>query len=135
MLALATRELKITLRKIHKTKRELVEKNLRFMGFLIMVNKLKPVSREVIENLENSNIKCIMATGDNALTAISVARDVSLVDNNEKIYLAELEVESTGKKYINWYDFECAENKLNPVTLEPIESDYDNPSHNNTKSF
>lgn len=33
-----------------------------------------------------------MITGDNALTAISVARDVSLVDKEEKIYLAELEM-------------------------------------------
>lgn len=43
-----------------------------------------------------------MITGDNVLTAISVARDASLVNENEKIYLAELETDplDPNKKYI-----------------------------------
>ena len=56
VLALATKELNLTLRKIHKVKRESVEKDLKFLGFLVMINKLKPVSRKVIEDLQNSNI-------------------------------------------------------------------------------
>ena len=45
-----------------------------------------------------------MITGDNALTAISVGRDVSLVDKNEKVYLAEIEIGQNGKRHIHWYD-------------------------------
>jgi len=39
-----------------------------------MENKLKPVSYEVIETLHACDIDTIMATGDNILTAASVAR-------------------------------------------------------------
>ena len=78
-----------------------MEKELNFMGLIILENKLKPVTRGVIEKLKSSNIHCIMITGDNALTAISVARDASLVNANEKIYLVELETNEFGKKVIN----------------------------------
>jgi cation-transporting ATPase 13A2 len=39
-----------------------------------MQNKLKPVTTGVIQQLNAANIRTIMATGDNMLTAISVGR-------------------------------------------------------------
>ena len=78
-----------------------MEKELNFMGLLVLENKLKPVTRGIIETLKSSNIHCIMIIGDNALTAISVARDASLVDANEKVYLLELETNQFGRKFIN----------------------------------
>jgi len=39
-----------------------------------MENKLKPITSAVIENLNACKVRTIMATGDNVLTAISVAR-------------------------------------------------------------
>lgn len=39
-----------------------------------MENKLKDVTREIIQKLHNANIKTVMVTGDNVLTAISVGR-------------------------------------------------------------
>lgn len=45
-----------------------------------MENKLKPVTSHIIEELNHANIRTIMATGDNALTAISVARDCKIVE-------------------------------------------------------
>lgn len=39
-----------------------------------MENKLKENSSEVLKTLNECNIRTIMATGDNVLTAISVAR-------------------------------------------------------------
>ena len=38
-----------------------------------MENKMKDVTKEVIDTLEHCEVKTIMATGDNVLTAISVA--------------------------------------------------------------
>jgi cation-transporting ATPase 13A2 len=56
-----------------------VETGLDFLGFLIMQNKLKPVTTKVIKELNEANIRTIMATGDNVLTAISVARECNII--------------------------------------------------------
>lgn len=53
---------------------------MRFLGFLVMENKLKPVTKEIIKDLNDCKIRTIMATGDNTLTAISVGRDCNILD-------------------------------------------------------
>jgi cation-transporting ATPase 13A3/4/5 len=50
------------------------EANLHFLGLLVMENKLKPITSDIIKELNSCKIRTIMATGDNILTAISVAR-------------------------------------------------------------
>ena len=60
-------------RKIQTMPREEVESNLTFLGLLIMENKMKDVTKGVIDTLTECEVKTIMATGDNVLTAISVA--------------------------------------------------------------
>lgn len=50
-----------------------MESELTFLGLLVMENKLKPVTTEVIKKLKKAEVTPIMATGDNVLTAISVA--------------------------------------------------------------
>jgi len=40
-----------------------------------MQNKLKPATTGAIKVLNEANVRTIMATGDNVLTAISVARE------------------------------------------------------------
>ncbi|TBU20776.1 vacuolar cation-transporting ATPase [Hamiltosporidium tvaerminnensis] len=56
------------------------EYGLTFLGFIVFANKLKPVTESVLVELNEAGIKCVMATGDNILTAISVARQSKLVD-------------------------------------------------------
>jgi len=55
-------------------KREDAECDLEFLGLLIMENKLKPESNGILETLKECDVRAVMATGDNVLTAISVAR-------------------------------------------------------------
>jgi cation-transporting ATPase 13A3/4/5 len=57
----------------HKCERETVESDLEFIGFLIMENKLKPETAAVIKTLQEAEVRTVMATGDNILTAMSVA--------------------------------------------------------------
>lgn len=45
-----------------------------FLGFIIMENKLKDATKDIIDVLHGAKIKNVMVTGDNVLTAISVAR-------------------------------------------------------------
>ena len=67
--------------------REDAEFNLEFVGFIIFENKLKPSTSEVIRELGESGIRNIMCTGDNILTAVSVARACGLLDSTKHCYI------------------------------------------------
>ena len=76
---------------IQSIKREDAEQGLTFAGFLIMENKLKEITTSIIQTLKKADIKCVMITGDNLLTAVNVAKGASIVDANQKIYISELD--------------------------------------------
>ena len=107
-------------RKLNKILRDDVEKDLTFVGLLIMQNKLKPASRYVINELKKAKIHTLMITGDNILTAISVARECSIVNPNQRIFLGEVDSLPNGEKTINWQDFDFTPNQLDPETLLPV---------------
>lgn len=71
------------------TSREEMESKLKFLGFLILLNNLKPESQPTIEILKNANIKCVMATGDSPLTAISVGKSCSLINDEVPVFLGD----------------------------------------------
>lgn len=50
-----------------------------------MENKLKPETPRIIRSLTRSNIRPIMCTGDNLLTAISVARECGMLNRSNKV--------------------------------------------------
>ncbi|QQP40430.1 Cation-transporting ATPase, partial [Caligus rogercresseyi] len=90
VIALATKELSdIKWHKIQKLKRESVESELKFLGFLVMRNNLKEESKPVIEVLSEADIRCVMVTGDNILTAISVARECGLIAPSHDVLRVE----------------------------------------------
>ena len=74
---------------IQKMKRAEVESDLKFLGFLVMQNTLKPQSEPVIRELKDAEIRCVMVTGDNLLTALSVARDCAMIARQDKVVIAE----------------------------------------------
>jgi cation-transporting ATPase 13A2 len=81
--------------------RDDVEKNLNFLGFLIMQNKLKGATVKSIFELNEADIRTVMATGDNMLTAISVARKCGIVKEEQIVYLADL-IEDGASQGITW---------------------------------
>ncbi|CAI5447953.1 unnamed protein product [Caenorhabditis angaria] len=74
---------------ISKISRTSVECDLELLGFVALENRLKPVTKEVIDDLNKANIRSIMVTGDNLLTALSVARECSIIGEDRKAYLIE----------------------------------------------
>ncbi len=91
MIALATKELKgFDSSKLLNVKREEIENNLVFLGFLIMENKLKPESTEVLQDLQLCEVKCVMATGDNVLTAVSVARQCNIINSENEVWIGDI---------------------------------------------
>jgi len=113
VLACATKSIGANYRKIMAAQREDIEKEFTFIGFLIMENKLKPITTPTIDLLHSAEIRTIMVTGDNALTAISVARQCHIVGHNQRIFLGDLsEKKVNGKNVIAWKDFDFSERRL-----------------------
>ncbi|XP_051165501.1 polyamine-transporting ATPase 13A3 isoform X1 [Leptopilina boulardi] len=80
VIALAHKSLnRLTYAKVQRIVREKVETDLSFLGFVILENRLKPETMPVISALNAASIKIVMVTGDNMLTALSVARDCDIV--------------------------------------------------------
>ncbi|XP_067658645.1 polyamine-transporting ATPase 13A3-like [Haliotis asinina] len=91
VLALAWKALpqKLNYAKLQRITREQVEKDLNFLGLLVMENCLKPETTPVIRTLREAAIRNIMVTGDNMLTALSVARECCMVDPTDRIILVQ----------------------------------------------
>ena len=70
--------------------RQEAESDLRFLGLLIFINKLKPETTQAIKELRDANIKTIMATGDHGLTAISVAKECKIINADVPVYFGDL---------------------------------------------
>lgn len=84
VIALAYRKMegKEALGDVRNLSREMVEKDLKFAGLALYVCPLKKDARKTIENLQGGSLRCVIITGDSIQTAISVGRDVSLLDTN-----------------------------------------------------
>lgn len=59
------------------------------IGFLSFENRLKPETREVIKQLNNSDFKSVMITGDNPLTSIHVGRECQIISEESPVFLIE----------------------------------------------
>ncbi|CCH44280.1 putative membrane protein [Wickerhamomyces ciferrii] len=62
-----------------KITREEAESNLEFLGFIVFENRLKPSTTGVLNELSQANLRTVMCTGDNLLTAVSVGRECGIV--------------------------------------------------------
>ncbi|XP_062505188.1 polyamine-transporting ATPase 13A3-like [Corticium candelabrum] len=87
VLALAWKPLDVRPLRADRLTRKDVECDLRFLGLLVMQNKLKPETKPVIMELKSAAIRCVMATGDNIDTAISVARECNLISPGQDVVL------------------------------------------------
>ena len=56
--------------KINKMTRTEIESELTFLGLIVLENRLKEASSRVLEELHGANVRPVMVTGDNILTAI-----------------------------------------------------------------
>jgi len=88
VIACATKHIpKLNWVKVQKMSRAEAESELEFVGFIIFENKLKPRTANVIDELTEAGIRKVMCTGDNILTAISVARECRLIDKTAHCFV------------------------------------------------
>lgn len=72
------------------------ERDLEFLGLLVMENKIKAETADAIQELVDGDVRCIMATGDGIDTAMSVARTIKLIDEDKQTWVAELDETDEG---------------------------------------
>ncbi|KAM9790632.1 polyamine-transporting ATPase 13A3-like isoform 1-T1 [Syngnathus typhle] len=91
VIALAHHQLESELSwsKLQSLSREQIETDMDFLGLIIMQNKIKEQTAVALLELRRANIRTLMVTGDNMLTAISVARDCGMIPDHEKVIIAD----------------------------------------------
>lgn len=90
VLALGYRTLgQLSHQELSELKREDVEKELMFAGFLLISCPLKPDSKAVSQELADSGHRLVMITGDGALTACHVASMLSFIEKEVLILTKE----------------------------------------------
>ncbi|KAL2089748.1 hypothetical protein ACEWY4_014436 [Coilia grayii] len=125
VIALAHRRLesKLTWHKVQNVSRDHIEANMEFLGLIIMQNKLKPETPGVLEDLRRANIRTVMVTGDNMLTAISVARDCGMIPPEDRVIIADALPPKDGQAAkIDWrYADNPTKNSGKATRLEEVE--------------
>lgn len=95
VLTLARKEVVIEHDDLKNLRREDLECNLNFVGFVVVSCPLKHDSKNVIKELQESSHMVTMITGDNALTACYVANELNFTRSQSSVILTLTEVNNT----------------------------------------
>lgn len=86
VVACAYRRVPDEVEELMRMPRAQIEMELHFLGFIVFENKLKDESPVAISELAAAQIRSVMVTGDNVLTAVNVARKCGIVDEDCKVF-------------------------------------------------
>ncbi|CDO77638.1 hypothetical protein BN946_scf184946.g32 [Trametes cinnabarina] len=112
----------LTWLRAQKMKREQAESNLQFLGLVIFENKLKPGTTPAIQTLRAAHFACRMITGDNPLTAVSVARECGLINPAAQVFAPTFIIghASSPLAKLEWASMDEPAWKLDDYSLKPL---------------
>ena len=94
VLAMGSKIINMSYENALDVSRSYCEKDLIFLGLLIVQNKLKLATNPTLRILSNDGqIRVRMATGDNIMTAVCVGRKSNLIEPDAIVYSCEIEEE------------------------------------------
>uniref|UniRef100_A0AC35THH9 Cation-transporting ATPase n=1 Tax=Rhabditophanes sp. KR3021 TaxID=114890 RepID=A0AC35THH9_9BILA len=96
LIAIAYRDFEMSYLKAQRVPRAEIECELKMLGLVVMENRIKPQTLGVINQLNNAHIRTIMVTGDNLLTALSVARECAIIRPSKRCYILDIGTKKTG---------------------------------------
>ncbi|KAI9887777.1 MAG: hypothetical protein M1823_000418 [Watsoniomyces obsoletus] len=123
VIACATKHIpKLSWLKTQKLSRTDVESELQFVGFIIFQNRLKAQTTATIDELAQAEIRQVMCTGDNILTAISVARECHMIGQSAHCFVPHFSQgdAETPKSQLGWESVDNPLFQLDPDTLKPL---------------
>lgn len=85
VIAMGCRTISENSTEVLKLSREVIERDLEFLGLIVLENRVKQPTASVIMELREANIRVVMITGDNIQTAISVAKECGILSIEEHI--------------------------------------------------
>jgi cation-transporting ATPase 13A3/4/5 len=88
-----------------------IETKLSLLGLIMFRNELKPESREAIMKLKSGDVRTVMITGDNAMTACYIARECGMIGVASPVILGDIlpDKERPGKNILLWKDIDTDE--------------------------
>jgi cation-transporting ATPase 13A3/4/5 len=107
---------------VQKMTRSQAESEMDFTGFIIFENKLKPITTSIINELSRAEIRTIMCTGDNILTAISVARECEMIPSEAHCFVPRF-VHGDARSPLSklaWQSIDNPAYRLDEHTLKPV---------------
>jgi len=116
VLAISAKTIKMDLTKSQMIEREVAENNMVFLGLIVVKNKLKSKTASSIQTLRDANLRMVMATGDNILTAIAVAKECMLIKPDSIMYTCDINRENN-ESNLKW---NFVENFLNQEEEEKV---------------
>ena len=84
------------------TNKKYTEKDIKYLNFVGLVSFIDPVRKEATESIrlcKKAGIKVLMITGDHALTAYAIAKDLNMVESKDEVVTgSELELHIENEK-------------------------------------
>lgn len=123
------------------------EDGLTFDGFIVFHNKIKRQSKPTILELRAIDMRCLMATGDNLLTAVNVSRNCGLINADDQVIelkaeLVDSVLGKSGNRFVDRNEYveyvECDQpikDKRIRVTYKILKSPSQVQHHHLTKLF
>ncbi|XP_039766410.1 endoplasmic reticulum transmembrane helix translocase isoform X2 [Ornithorhynchus anatinus] len=125
VLALGYKELgHLSHQQVRDVKRETLECDLRFVGFIVVSCPLKADSKAVIREIQNASHRVVMITGDNPLTACHVARELHFIEQEQERTLILQAPSGRGGKW-QWESIDGSRTMpLSPISLPELVRDH-----------
>ncbi|KAF5303296.1 hypothetical protein FQA39_LY10035 [Lamprigera yunnana] len=147
VIAMAHKELKLSYAKVQRAQRDVIESDLNLLGLIVLENRLKSQTIPCIQVLNDANIRVIMVTGDNILTALSVARDCDVITSGQSVITINCDnstppqlyytLANTKRKVLIANDYSLMSNSASIQSLDTVESQTitNNLNHNDIDKF
>ncbi|GLV46341.1 anne boleyn [Carabus blaptoides fortunei] len=90
---------KMSYAKVLRVQRDVIECDMNLLGLIVLENRLKPDTTPSISMLNNANIRTIMVTGDNILTAVSVAKECGIIVQSQSVITVNVDGDSPPQVY------------------------------------
>ncbi|MBR6133595.1 MAG: cation-transporting P-type ATPase [Bacilli bacterium] len=91
-------------------------KNLDFVGMVAFIDPIRVEVKQSIRDCRNAGIKVVMITGDHPLTALSIAKDLGLVNSDDQVATGVEVQEARSKGEIEFDEFVKSKRVFSRVT-------------------